>query len=220
MPHTPPLEFLAIEAVYSSFIFLICAILYHRLRGVYRLTDYRGLYFFSNTFLFLGLAYLVRFVVVTLLASGVLFEGLRFEGLRGLMVFSFAFLAYSSSAAILYTIYSLLWRWFERFPGDVLIHAISLLISVSAVVTRPPLIFILSQLVLIVVLVAAILINYRYKPDKRVKKVYSLYILLFVFMLLNISLIFGFLPMEWRLVIYTSSVAVVVLIAYRVLKKL
>lgn len=90
-PKLPPLEFIAAEALYSSIIFLICFLIYHRLREVYKLSDYRGFHFFSNTFLFLGLAYFLRFVVLLLSASGVMFEEISLEGLRGIMAFSMPF---------------------------------------------------------------------------------------------------------------------------------
>jgi len=220
-PKLPPLEFIAAEAFYSSIIFLICFLIYHRLREVYKLSDYRGFHFFSNTFLFLGLAYFLRFVVLLLSASGVMFEEISLEGLRGIMAFSMAFLAYSGSAAILYTIYSLLWRWLERFPGEVVINGVALVIALTSLLSRMPLVFLISQLALVFLLVAAIFVNYsHFRHESRSKRAYPLYILLFVFWLLNISLTFRFLPLEFRFAIYTLSVAVILIIAYRVLRKL
>ncbi len=48
------------------------------------------------------------------------------------MLFSLAFLVYSGSVAILYNIYSLLWRWLEKIPSEVLIHIITVLIALKA----------------------------------------------------------------------------------------
>jgi len=224
MPHpltfrTPPIEFIASEALYASVIFILCFLLYHRLREVYRLTDYKGFQLFSSTFLFLGLAYFLRFVVTLLLASGFLLEEISFEGLRGIAFFSVAFLAYTGSAAILYAAYSLLWRWVEKFPGDIVIHVASLLIAIVSLFVRQPGIFIVSQLILLILLLAAIFINYRHYESEKVRRVYPLYTLLFAFWLLNISLLFGFIR-EFRPLIYTLSIAIIAIIAYRVLRKL
>ncbi|WP_456330289.1 hypothetical protein [Archaeoglobus sp.] len=217
----PPPEFIAFEVVYFSVIFVLCFILYYKLREVYRITDYRGFHFFSNTFLFLGIAYFLRFVTFLLFASGVLFDELSFEGVRGLMTFSLAFLAYSGSVAILYNIYSLLWRWLEKIPSEAIIHIVAVLIALISIIARSPLAFVTSQLILILFLLLAIFINYRhYRFDGKVKRAYPLYILLFVFWLLNLSLTFRLLPIEWRFTIYGLSVAVLLVIAYRVLKKL
>ncbi len=176
----PPPEFIAFEVVYFSVIFVLCFILYYKLREVYRITDYRGFHFFSNTFLFLGIAYFLRFVTFLLFASGVLFDELSFEGVRGLMTFSLAFLAYSGSVAILYNIYSLLWRWLEKIPSEAIIHIVAVLIALISIIARSPLAFVTSQLILILFLLLAIFINYRhYRFDGKVKRVYPLYILLF-----------------------------------------
>ncbi|MBO8180139.1 MAG: hypothetical protein H0Z19_06615 [Archaeoglobus sp.] len=217
----PPTEFIAFEALYFSVIFLLCFILYYKLREVYKITDYKGFYFFSNTFLFLGVAYFLRSVTFLLFTSGVLLDELSFEGVRGLMLFSVAFLAYSGSVAILYNIYSLLWRWLEKIPSEALIHIIAVLIALISIIARSPLAFVTSQLILTLFLLMAIFINYRhYKFDGKVKRAYPLYILLFVFWLLNLSLALLLLPIEWRFTIYGLSVAVLLVIAYRVLKKL
>ena len=107
-------------------------IIYYKLREIYSSLTIGDSTFSQTPFLFLGIAYFLRFVTFLLFASGVLFDEVSFEGVRGLMLFSLAFLAYSGSVAILYNIYSLLWRWLEKIPSEVLIHIITVLIALKA----------------------------------------------------------------------------------------
>ena len=193
--------------------------LYRRLRGVYKLTDYQGFYFFANIFLFLGIAYFLRFIVVILLASGIFFEGFTLEGFRGIISFNLAFLAYTSSVSILYAIYSLLWDKTSSYLGEVLIHVISVLASFSILLLRPLPTFVIFQLSLLLVLMIAILVNYRYYSSGKIRKVYPIYLLLLTFWLLNLSLTFGLLR-ELRIIIYTLSAILILIICYKVLKKL
>ncbi|MCS7144982.1 MAG: hypothetical protein NZ879_08195 [Archaeoglobaceae archaeon] len=47
----------------------------------------------------------------------------------------------------------------------------------------------------------------------------SLYILIFIFWVLNLFLSFGVIPFDLRSILYTLSVVVLMIIAYRVLRK-
>ncbi len=218
-PKMPPPEFVGLEAVYFSVIFVACFLIYRRLRSVYKLTDYPGFYLFANIFLFLGLAYLMRCIVVILLASGVVLEDKPFEGVRGIMLLSLTFLAYTSSASILYAIYSLLWSRFSVHSGEVIIHVISLLAGISVLFFRLLPAFLIFQLFLVLTLLIAILVNYRYYSSGKIRKVYPIYLLLFIFWLLNFSLALGLLR-ELKFLIYALSATLVLMISYEVLKRL
>jgi len=218
-PMMPPIEFVGLETVYFLTIFLACFLIYRKIREVYRLTDYFGFHLFANIFLFLGLAYFMRFIVVILLASGVVFDSKPFEDARGIMSFSVGFLAYTSSVSILYAIYSLLWNRMVTHFGEVVIHIISLLAGFSILIFRFLPAFLIFQLLLILILLIVILINYRYYSSEKIPKVYPVYLLLFIFWLLNSSLAFGLLK-EFRIFIYGLSVVVILIIGYEVLRRL
>jgi hypothetical protein len=218
-PRMPPIEFVGLETVYFLVIFLACFLIYRKVREVYRLTDYFGFHLFANIFLFLGLAYFMRFVVVILLASGVVFDSKPLEDIREIMSFSIAFLAYTSSVSILYAIYSLLWSRMVTHFGEVVIHIISLLAGFSILLFRFLPAFLIFQFLLILILLIAILVNYRYYSSGKIRKVYPVYLLLFIFWLLNFSLAFGLLR-EFKFFIYGLSVVVIFIICYEVLRRL
>ncbi len=215
----PPAEITMLEGGYSIFVFVICFILYYKLRSIYKLTEYHGLHYFSNTFLFLGLAYFLRFILFVFTHS----SDPGFEDFRNLVIFSMAFMVYSSSTSILYLIYSLIWKITEIFRNEAFLHSLAIILTVLSLLSRPGSTLI-TQAVLLVVLLFAIVINYKkYDAERKTMlgRIYPLYILTFFFWILNLLVSLRlFIPFEFRFVIYTLSTLILLVIAYRVLKKI
>lgn len=218
----PPAEIFAVEASFSGLIFVISFTIYYRVHELYKLTDYRGFHYFSNTFLFLGLAYFLRFLVFIFVFSQpeLGFERVRFEDFRGLMVFSIAFMSYSSSASILYLIYSISWRLSKLLRNEALLHSLALVFAVFSIFRIS---FLLIQVALLIVLLIAIIFSYKkYEAEKKatILKIYPLYALIFVFWVLNMFVSFRMIFPEFRFIIYALSVIVLLIIVYRILKKI
>ncbi|MEM0214421.1 MAG: hypothetical protein QXU31_08265 [Archaeoglobaceae archaeon] len=219
----PPLEIFAIEAIFSGVIFITSFVIYYRVHELYKLTDYPGLHYFSNTFLFLGLAYFLRFLVFIFIYSQpeIGFERVRFEDFRGVMVFSIAFMSYSSSASILYLIYSITWRLSKLLRNEALLHSLALVFAVISVFRIAS--FLLIQLALLVLLLIAIAFSYKkLEAEKKTTNItiYPLYALIFVFWVLNLLVSFRMILPEFRFVIYALSIIVLLIIAYRILKRI
>lgn len=222
MPRFIPMDFFVIEAVFCAVVFILSFLLYYKLRETYKLTEYTGLHYFSSTFLFLGLAYFLRFLVSVLLLYDQSEFGSMIWDFRSIMVFTIAFMTYSSSASILYLIYSLAWKWGEFFRNEALLHSLSIIFAVVSILHRPFSIFSI-QIALLVVLSIVIILNYRsYEGNRKtvVGKVYPLYILLFLFWIFNLLLPFRLISFDFRIGIYVLSVLVICIIGYKVLKKL
>ncbi|MDI9645997.1 MAG: hypothetical protein QFX40_04810 [Archaeoglobales archaeon] len=215
----PPAEITMLEGGYSILVFVICFILYYKLRSIYKLTEYHGLHYFSNTFLFLGLAYFLRFIVFVFTHS----SQPEFDDFRNLLIFSIAFMVYSSSASILYLIYSLTWRITEIFRNEALLHSLAILLTVLSLLSRPGS-TLLIQAALLVVLLFAIVLNYKkYDTERKTMlgRIYPLYILTFFFWILNLLVSFRvFIPFEFRFLVYGLSILLLLIIAHRVLKKI
>ncbi|MCS7119375.1 MAG: hypothetical protein RMH75_04825 [Archaeoglobaceae archaeon] len=218
-----PAEILAIETIFCAIVFLISFFIYYKIHELYRLTEYRGFHYFSNTLLFLGLAYFLRFLVFIFFygQSDFLFENARLD-FRELMIFSVAFMTYSSSASVLYLIYSLSWKWSELLRNEILLHILALIFAVFSILGRPFLLLMIQITLLIVLLIVIVFSYKKYEPERRatVVRVYPLYALLFVFWILNLFLSFRIIPFEFRFFIYALSIFVLGIIAYRVLKKI
>ncbi|MEM0332746.1 MAG: hypothetical protein QXO73_07210 [Archaeoglobaceae archaeon] len=215
----PPAEITMLEGGYSILVFVICFILYYKLRSIYKLTEYHGLHYFSNTFLFLGLAYFLRFIVFVFTHS----SQPEFDDFRNLLIFSIAFMVYSSSTSILYLIYSLTWRITEIFRNEALLHSLAILLTVLSLLSRPGS-TLLIQAALLVVLLFAIVLNYKkYDTERKTMlgRIYPLYILTFFFWILNLLVSFRvFIPFEFRFLVYGLSILLLLIIAHRVLKKI
>ncbi|MCD6493516.1 MAG: hypothetical protein J7K36_06945 [Archaeoglobaceae archaeon] len=218
----PHLGIVITEAIYSSIIFALCFLLYYRIRKAYKLTDYKGLYLFSNTFLYLGLAYFLRFIVSSFAVSNAVFDlNLQFNVIKGLMLFSLTFMAYSSSAAIMYLISSLLWRWVDKVGNELFVHSIAILIAISPFIGKSLLLLLISQFLLLLALILSITLNYKYQSSKKIfSQAYIVYVLLFIFWILNLSLTFKLIPSVLRIAIYMLSLVVMGFIAYKILRKL
>lgn len=78
-----------------------------------------------------------------------------------------------------------------------------------------------SQIALFFILVIAIFLSYRTAEAKRAfwSGIYPLYLLLFVFWVLNVLTITLRIAIEFRAFLYTASSLIIAYIAYRVLKK-
>lgn len=215
-----PMDVFVVEVVFCAIVFILSFLIYYRLRETYKLTEYKGLHYFSSTFLFLGLAYFLRFLVLILLYDQSDFGSIWDP--RSLMVFSIAFMIYSSSASILYLIYSLAWKWSEVFRNEALLHSLAIIFAVISIIHRPISIFSI-QIALLAILSVVIVLNYRsHEGDRKavVGKVYPLYILLFLFWIFNLLLPFRVVSFDFRIGIYALSVAVLCIIGYKVLRKL
>ncbi|MEM0203990.1 MAG: hypothetical protein QXO16_09170 [Archaeoglobaceae archaeon] len=216
------MDVFVVEVVFCAVVFILSFLIYYKLRETYKLTEYKGLHYFSSTFLFLGLAYFLRFLVSILLLYDQSELGSMSWDFRSVMVFSIAFMVYSSSASILYLIYSLAWKWNEIFRNEALLHSLAIIFAVVSIIHRPISIFSI-QIALLAILSVVIVLNYRsYEGDRKtvVGKVYPLYILLFLFWIFNLLLPFRVISFDFRIGIYALSVAVLCIIGYKVLRKL
>ncbi len=217
-----PMEVFLVEVVFCAIVFLLSFLLYYKLRETYKLTEYKGLHYFSSTFLFLGLAYFLRFLVSILLLYDQSEFGSMSWDFRSIIVFTIAFMTYSSSASILYLIYSLAWKWGEFFRSEALLHGLAIAFAAVSSLYRPISIFSI-QIALLAILSVVIILNYRgYEGNRKttIGKIYPLYILIFLFWIFNLLLPFRIISPDFRIVIYAFSVIVLCIIGYKVLRKL
>ncbi|KAF5428393.1 hypothetical protein C5S42_03390, partial [Candidatus Methanomarinus sp.] len=77
---------LAVELGYTLIIVFICLLIYLKTKEIYDLTNHKGIYYFRNTFLFFGLAYLFRFIFMSFLLTKITFDVYHPFGL--FMIFS------------------------------------------------------------------------------------------------------------------------------------
>jgi len=212
---------LGMEVIYSFVIIFCSLMIYFGTKELYELSSHKGIKYFREAFLFFAIAYFFRSIIRFLLLFfnvPVVFEfSPRLFG-----EFSMLFFMYFSSMAIFYLLYSVMWKkWDGNSKKIYLFHFLAILIAFVSVVFKSSIVYfglnvILFAFVTLVVCVA-------YKESKKRKKgpnLYVVYMLLFVFWILNIIdiLIPKFLEM-FILIIYLASLGIFLLILYKVIKK-
>lgn len=205
-----------IEFAYTLVIVLLCFLVYYKTKGIYDLTKYKGIQFFRYAFLFFGLAYASRLFLHFLLVGNITFD-LDLSG-RIIMPFSSLIVAYFSTMAILYLIYSTIWKRIKYEHFLVFSNIIALSVSLAAFISRSPILVSLIQLIL---LVFAVLISFKmHEKAKKISPIRALYLLIFAFWLINLFVLEPrrFLPFEIKLFFQAISIIVFVLIYYKVSK--
>jgi hypothetical protein len=212
---------LAIESVYSLIVVVACLLIYFETRELYNLTSYKGIKYFRNTFLFFGITYFIRFclsLVSTLRINPVLFNLFR------LFEFSLFIMVYTSSMALIYCIYSIFWKGLKkyRFSNVYLFHALALLIAFLTVIRVMPSLFLIFQSILFLVLIIVSYIKYKHsKHDGSFAKLYLIYFLIFALWIVSSIMAFVFfIAPILGLVIYIISIALFLVILFRVIRKL
>jgi len=208
------------EIIYSFVIMMSCLIIYFGTKELYNLSSYKGIKYFRQSFLFFGLAYFFRsFIKIILLFSNQV-EVLKLESVLFGIIAPFIFM-YFSSIAVLYLVYSFVWRdWKSKLNNIYFAHFAALIISIVSVITDEFLIYLITNL--IIIFLGITLIFYIKKKD-RVKKntqLYIIYFLLFGFWILEIIDLFvpyAFQPLQT--IFHLFCIGIFFTIMYKVLTR-
>jgi hypothetical protein len=202
------------EFVYTIIVVLLCFLVYFKTKSIYNLTKYKGIQYFRHAFLFFGLAYASRLFLYLLDMGSITFD--LDISRRAIMPFSHLIVAYLSTIAIFYLVYSTVWKRIRYGYFLAFSNVIAFLIALTAFISRSPVIVSLIQLAL---LVFAVIISFEmHKKVKRISHIQILYLLILVFWLINLFVLeqSRFLPMEVKWLFQAISIFVFVLIYYRV----
>lgn len=205
------------EIIYS-FVIIICSLMiYFGTKELYSLSSQKGIKYFRLSFLFFALAYFFRsFIKITLFYFGI-------DELRTILpIFgdiTLFFFMYFSSMAIFYLLYSVMWKKWKSRLGIYLFHTAAFVLSIATSFFGSQIIYFLTNILLFIFIIVTIFI-FRKQSKKKPNNLYIIYILLFIFWILNILdvLIPDFLKTT-QLFIYLFSLGVFLLILYKVIKK-
>jgi len=221
----PPIEFFAVELAYSGIVASLCLFIYFKTREIYELSKYKGIYHFRNVFLFLSIAYLLRFILASFAFSTQLFDVKNeiFSGELLIVRPVVLLVAYFSFMAILSLTYSLMWKRIESgiLQHDATLYVIALSLSGFIVLMRSHYLFILFHIALLTILVLTATINYKSSEKRKpsIPQIYFIYFLLFAFWIVNIAFIpLRHLQLELKVPFYAASILIISLIAYKVIK--
>lgn len=201
------------ELGYTLFVIFFCFLIYYKTKEIYSLTKHKGVYYFRNTFLFFGLAYLFRFLFHMIRMSSAWLDLYLPRGVMGPL--SMLFTGYLSTMAILCLIYSTIWKRISGKEFLIMANIIAIVIAVAAAYS--PGVFMITQIML---LITAIVLSCFLRTKKGFPKITILYFLLFLFWILSLILFVPrmIIPFELRLIIEIISIALFAALYYKVAK--
>lgn len=211
----PPIHVLrdtfGIEILYSYILIVSSLMIYYGTKELYELSGYKGIKYFRLSFLSFALAYFSRSFIKILIP----FFGWE-RSIFGLLISRTTLLLflYFSTMAIFYLIYSLRWKKWENI-SPAYFHLIAFFISLIITLTANVEYYLLFNFIIFAIMLYVFLDSHEHKHNK----LYFIYILLFVFWILNIfdTLVPNFLQL-YQLLIYLASTTIFLLILYKVLK--
>ena len=211
-----------IELIYTVTIMVLCFLVYYKTKEVYELTKHKGVQFFRYSFIFFGLAYASRlFLYVIMVGDVLLFEPFVHPHRMSLMPASNLVLAYFSTMAIFYLVYSTIWKKYSTEHFLTISNIVALFIAVIAFISRSPLIVSLTQLILLLIVIIVNIKNHHNGKSKKRKPMYALYYLIATFWLVSlfaISVPKMFLPFGVKWALQIISLAVFATLYYKIVK--
>jgi hypothetical protein len=223
----PPIEFLfpqelGVELIYSLVIILCSLMIYYSTKEMYELSSYKGIKYFRLAFLFFAIAYFFRYFIFFILAVFSLGNFL-WASPREIFNLSTMVFLYSSSMAVFYLLYSVMWKkWNHSKTKTIIFNVLAIIIAFVGISFRGMEVSLFLSIILFVFSSFILFIAYQNSKNKQKgKNLLIIYLLLFVFFFLNIInvLIPQFLQL-YKMGIYLISISLFMTILYKVLKKM
>lgn len=219
-----------IEFAYASIVIVSSLVIFLKTRELFKLSSHQGIRYFSMSFLFFAITYLLRFF------SRILFLGLMVTGTRiprqSFMSMTSMLFIYAGYMTIFYLLYGLSQKKMKKWlPSTTdVFHVFSIIISAIIVMLNMSGLFILTNVLLLAYMSHLVYMDYKVtkkevKEGKKEKKGKGLpgfgivYLLLIMFLALNIIdiIVPNFLRTAQTL-IYLLSISLFLLILYRVMR--
>jgi len=209
------------EIIYAFVIILCSLMIYFGTRELYELTSHKGIKYFRQAFLFFALAYFFRSFIKFIIKYFDLRNIFEFAPMLFGPITLFLF-AYLSSIAIFYLLYSVIYKRLEKKKYVLyLIHAIALVFAFLILLSQNPLMHLYINGILFILAGITVYFAKINSKKKKGQNLYTIYILLFIFWILNILdiLVPAFIEI-FQLIIYLSSISIFLTILYKVLRNL
>jgi hypothetical protein len=172
--------FIGIELFCTLIILLFCILIYLKTKDVFDLTKHKGIFYFRNTFLFLVISYILRFIMVIIrinseppMSSNIYFPLL------------FIVVSYTSTMAIFSLFISTTWKRFKSKYTLLFTNIIAIVISIFAFLIHEPQLTTIIQLILFLVTIILSIQsqkdNIEFKKKKHFSNLLIIYMLLFLF---------------------------------------
>ena len=204
------------ELIYTIIIVSLCFLIYYKTKDIYDLTKHKGIHYFRNIFVFFGLAYLSRFILLLFFTATTTLD--MYFPKRIFMPIVMIPISYLSTMALFYLMYSLIWRKIKYKHFLIFSNSLAVIFSIIAFISTSPMTLFLLQSVLIILIITAIFLNEG--KNKKVSKTKLLYVLILFFWVMNVFVLVPkcILSLETKIVFQILSIIIFVLIYYKVAK--
>lgn len=215
------------EIIYSLVIIVCSLMIYFGTKELYELSSHKGIKYFRQAFLFFAIAYFFRSIIKFILSYFSLGRIFDFSPkIFGLIIGSltlFIFI-YFSSMAILYLLYSVMWKKWNQSPKRVYIfHLLAFIISLAITLSRNYLVYLGVNILLFFIVLFIVSVshkNTKVKTKGNKQNLYGIYLLLSFFWILNIiSILIPEFFQTSQLFIYIASLVIFLMMLYKVIKK-
>ncbi len=215
---------LYIEILFSIIIIIACYYIYKKTKEIYELTDHKGIEYFRKSFLFFGAGHILRFMIQIFSMLHRDFNIFPFGpyGMRFFLMIVGSIMGYVSIMAIICLTYSLIWKYMKIKKYDLIILNFIALLPIPLIIFLDySIILIPFQLLFILFVGILALVVNSIKRRKRKKKnhflkLYSAYMLLYIFWGFNIAgIIVRFHPVINH-IFRSLSIILFLFIAYKV----
>lgn len=212
-----------VEFFYALIAAVLLFLIYIQTKEFYHLTQHKGIYYFRNAFLFLGIAHVFRFVSNFFMISMDLAPGPEMRTSRLIVMSGYFLFTFVSSVGILSLVYSTIHKKIEQgfFSKHYSLYILAILLFLPVFLFHEPELFLVFQFGLLVF--AYIMSLLSYKQTRIKKRKHSMHIMYGLFL---VSWIVGMFATSIRpeflglkIISYLLALTCIAIILYRVHKK-
>ena len=195
------------ELIFTIIAVIFCFLIFFKTREIYNLTKYKGIKYFRDAFLFLGMSYVIRFLFSLILFSTFAFDFLIPK--KMFMALSIFPLGYFSTMGIFYMVLSLVWKSVNNKKILFIGHAIAILLSIIAFITRSHFILLYLQCFLIMVIFVLI---FAKKELGHISQIKVMYLLISTLWLINLFIVDRIRPFPFEIEVTFQMISLAVFI--------
>jgi len=208
--------FWGLEAVHSALIALICFLIVLKTREAQQLSAHEGIRYFRRTFLFFGLASLLKLLIRHLALSFFVYPGLLAVA-DWVVALGVTGIIYAHTMAAFCLLYSIAWK--DRGTQPWVLHLLALGVALIITFTNAAALYIAFQIFMIAYSAGVIHSLGKVKRG-RSSQMLVIYELLLVFWMVN--LLDTLIPVSpaWQVIMYLASFGIFVAILLKVWRRL
>ncbi|MAG39405.1 hypothetical protein CMI41_00340 [Candidatus Pacearchaeota archaeon] len=208
--------------IFYAFIIIACSLMiYFGTKELYELSSHKGIKYFRQAFLFFALAYFSRIFIKFLLSYSSVAQVLdvstkAWSGLLALI--ALPFFMYFSAMAVFSLVFSVAWKKLPKKGITMsVLKFVAVFLALIVLFFRNSAAYLFINLILFFLV---LIVVFMAKKSKSKYSLYTTYVLLLVFWILNIlDILVPWITVGFQLVLYIVSSGIFLMILYKVLRR-